>query len=107
MACGTPAIVYRSTGLPEVLSDFPELIANPRDVDDVIRIIKLVENGNIDLSRMENVVKEKYDIKKQYEHYIDLYECLELKSMEIGLSQEYKIILNLLVKHFGVYIRFK
>lgn len=41
MACGTPAIVYRSTGLPEVLSDFPELIANPRDVDDVIRIINV------------------------------------------------------------------
>lgn len=78
MACGTPAIVYNSTALPEILSDIPDFIVEKHDLKTVIKIINRIINKKYSIEKLENIVK-KYEKEKQYKNYIDLYTRLYMQ----------------------------
>ena len=69
IACGTPAIVYKSTALPEVINKQTGLIAEPRNVNQVAALITEIRSGLHKFSFNSS----EYDKKINYAKYLDLY----------------------------------
>lgn len=75
MACGTPAIVYNATALPEVVNQECGYIVEPHDLKAVVKILK---DRQYETITKDSCIKqaEKYEKHKQFTHYIELYESL-------------------------------
>lgn len=78
LACGTPAIVYDSTALPELIEDGCGYIVKPRDVHGVLKsIIKIKENGkSIYANKCITNVANNFDYSKNISKLIELYEAV-------------------------------
>lgn len=73
MACGTPAVVYNSTALPEVVSSGSGYVVNPHDIDSVVEKIKLCEN-----LKEEDILNnsKEYSKEKMLDDYLCVYESV-------------------------------
>ena len=73
MACGTPAIVFDSTALPEVCTPESGVVVKPHDIDAVFGAVRELEKHPL---KTEDIIARarEYDRKKQFQKYIDLYE---------------------------------
>lgn len=77
-ACGTPAIVYDTTALPELISPETGFVAKFLDIEDVKEKVELLsERGKSAYSsQCRSIAVEKYDKKKCYAQYLKVYEHL-------------------------------
>ncbi len=76
MACGTPAVVYNNTAIPELISPETGLVVDKTgDIDGIISAIKEVErNGKAHYSKAcRKRAEEYFDKNKCFEKYIELY----------------------------------
>jgi len=76
MACGTPAVVYNSTALPELIEDGCGYIVEPRDINSIMRsITEVMHLGKAYYSDncIANVAKN-FDFSKNTAKLISLYE---------------------------------
>ena len=73
MACGTPAVVYNSTALPEVVSSGSGYVVNPHDIDSVVEKINLCEN-----LKKEDILNnsKEYSKEKMLDDYLCVYESV-------------------------------
>lgn len=71
LACGTPAVVYNATALPEMITEKCGRIIECGNLKEVIRILDELEQIDLNecVKRAEN-----YEKQKMYERYISLYE---------------------------------
>jgi putative colanic acid biosynthesis glycosyltransferase len=85
-ACGTPAIVYNTTALPELISPETGLIVEPGAINSLVGSIKMViSNGKSHYT--QNCLKrsrEDFDIRKKYIEYIKLYDKLLVRDGNNG-----------------------
>lgn len=72
MSCGTPAIVYNATSLPEVLDLNNGWVVEPHRLYDVINIIERIRGG-LEIKKEIREHALKYEKSKQYNNYIELY----------------------------------
>ncbi len=73
IACGTPAIVYNSTAVPEIIDNTCGKIVPAGDIDAIVKNIDIVAQ----LDRIEVARKaQAYSKSQQYEKYIKLYESI-------------------------------
>ncbi len=76
-ACGTPAIVYNATALPELINSNVGYTAEPGNVKQVAEfIVKLLDKGKSFYTPNCLQHAENFDIRKKYEQYFSLYEKL-------------------------------
>lgn len=76
MACGTPAIVLRDTAGEELVDEHTGFVVDK--VEDVVQLIPTIKNFNkkqIIMACRERVLNL-FDVKKQYQKYVDLYNRL-------------------------------
>jgi len=75
IACGTPAIVLNSTANPEIIGENCGLVIKNSTTAEIISAIKTIEgNGKSYYSeKCVKYAKEKFDIKKSLQDYIDFY----------------------------------
>ena len=74
LACGTPAIVYNRTAVPEVVDDSCGWAVNPGDFREILRILGSM--GSKELYTKACLARaEKYEKCQQYANYIALYEA--------------------------------
>lgn len=69
LACGTPAVVYDATAVPEVVTEESGIVIESDDIDALLNAVK-----SISLSK-ENCIEraEDFEQNKQYQKYYDLY----------------------------------
>ncbi len=72
LACGTPAVVYNCTGLPETIKDGDGFVVEPHNYDEVIEKIDYICENRIRVP-IENF---RFSKNKTYKKYIELYEEL-------------------------------
>ncbi len=70
MACGTPAVVYDSTALPEIVSKESGFIVAPHDIDSVVEKIDMCKNFNLE-DIIENA--HKYSKENMLNNYLETY----------------------------------
>ena len=74
-ACGTPAVVYNSTALPELCTESTGIIVEPHDIDGlwnaIVDIPKLCSSTEELLNRASL-----YDRGIQFQNYISLYQSI-------------------------------
>lgn len=77
-ACGTPAIVYDTTALPELITPETGFVAKFLDVADVKEKVELMrEKGKAFYTKKcREIAEEKYDRRKCYHEYMNVYESL-------------------------------
>lgn len=78
MACGTPAIVFNATALPEVITDQTGFVVEKGDIQSIIDCIikvKLEEKSKFSAQCIERV-KDFYNKNDCYQHYFKLYDSL-------------------------------
>lgn len=77
-ACGTPAIVYNTTALPELITPETGFVAKFLDVADVKKKVEMLkEKGKLAYSKKcREIAVEKYDRKRCYAEYLKVYEQL-------------------------------
>lgn len=68
IACGTPAIVYNATALPEVINEKNGVVVEPHDITAVIKAIDEIVEGN-----MVNTDTMSFSKQICYKGYVDLY----------------------------------
>lgn len=73
MACGTPAIVYNSTALPEVVSKNSGIVVEPKNIKEVLNSIKLICES--DFFEKDEIIMQAKRFNKidQFNKYNDLY----------------------------------
>lgn len=79
MACGTPAIVYNNTAVPELITSDTGVVVNKTgDIDGVIKAIEqILDRGKQSYSEAcRKRAENHFDNKKCYEKYVDLYDEL-------------------------------
>ncbi len=72
MACGTPVVVYNATAIPEVVEEGCGFIVEPHDLPMVVRAIENIDKVQMSQKCIETA--KKYDKKKRFAEYIDLYQ---------------------------------
>lgn len=74
-ACGTPAIVYDTSALPELITPETGFVAKYLDVEDVKdKVEKMRSIGKaFYTSKCREIAVQKYDRKKCYDEYIKIY----------------------------------
>lgn len=78
MACGTPAVVYNATALPELVEEGCGYVVNPRDVRGISNAIREIErNGKAFYSSncVKNV-RDKFDYTQNIKELLSLYESI-------------------------------
>ena len=77
-ACGTPAIVYDTTALPELITPETGFVAKFLDVEDVKQKVELLKaRGKANYSeRCHEIAVEKYDRRKCYAEYLKIYNAM-------------------------------
>lgn len=79
-ACGTPAIVYDTTALPELITPETGFVAKFLDVTDVKNKVELLraKGKSVYTAKCREVAVEKYDRKKCYAEYLGVYNRMML-----------------------------
>lgn len=73
LACGTPAIVYNKTAVPEVVDEKTGVVVETGDIQTILDNI----NNAISLSKNDCLFRaEKFEREKQYEIYYKLYNIM-------------------------------
>jgi putative colanic acid biosynthesis glycosyltransferase len=75
MACGTPAIVYNRTALPELVDEDTGFVLNPKDYSSAIRYLETIKNNGKEYYRDKCVdrVRVHYNKNNNYKTYIEHY----------------------------------
>ena len=76
LACGIPVITYQTGGSPEAISNDTGFVVEQGDLDGVLKAITKVKNKG-SVCYMESCrlrAEAEFDMKKQFQKYIDLYE---------------------------------
>lgn len=69
MACGTPAVVYNATAVPEAVTENSGIVIEIDDIDALLAAIKSVSFSRKDcINRASD-----FEMNKQYQKYYDLY----------------------------------
>lgn len=79
MACGTPAVVYNNTAVPELITaDTGLVVDNTGDIDGVIKAIEqILDHGKQSYAEAcRKRAEEHFDNRKCFEKYISLYDEL-------------------------------
>lgn len=84
LACGTPAIVYNKTAVPEVVDSSCGWVVKPHDLKKMIEIIESVESKDKYYNACLRRAKL-YEKKQQYSMYVALYEHLVEESRGMKL----------------------
>ena len=71
MACGTPAIVYNATALPEIVTDKCGVVIDPHDLGAVVSAVQNIDKRSMSSECIRNA--QNYEKNKQYTAYLDLY----------------------------------
>lgn len=71
LACGTPVIVYNSTALPEVVDEYSGVIID--EIHNVQAVADAIENITKKSNLQCRLTAAKYEKKKQFGKYVDLY----------------------------------
>ena len=83
MACGTPAIVYKSTSLPEAIADGCGYSVDVGDVKKMAEYVQYcAENKEQFSEKCVSVVRSNYTIEHMCDRYYNLY--LELNGEKNG-----------------------
>lgn len=84
LACGTPAVVYDQTAVPEVVNSECGIVVHAGDIDGLLiaicDVINRRHNFSRTIARMQN-----YNKNNQYGKYLELYSRLEKKKKINGL----------------------
>jgi len=74
-ACGTPAIVYNSTGSPEIINKDVGFTVEAGDIDGILKAIEIVrKNGKQNYSEhCVRHISENFNNSKQINEYLNLY----------------------------------
>ncbi len=77
MTCGTPAVVYNVTALPEIMSECSDNIVEPHDVKGLMTLINKICHSEKCSNRFR-LATMKYDENERYLDYLKLYKeiCL-------------------------------
>jgi glycosyltransferase involved in cell wall biosynthesis len=76
MACGTPAIVYERTALPELITDTTGVVVkNVGDIDSVCAAIETIAQNGKDYysAACRKRAEEYFDKDKCFNQYLELY----------------------------------
>ena len=73
VACGTPAIVYNTTALPEVVNEEYGFIVEKQDVNEVVNVIHKLYSKRENI-KFDNTEIKIFDKENTYSKYIELYE---------------------------------
>jgi glycosyltransferase involved in cell wall biosynthesis len=76
MACGTPAIVYNATALPEIISECRDYIVEPHDLNNLMRLIIGICSSEINPKKFRYAAM-KYDENERYQDYLKLYKKIQ------------------------------
>lgn len=78
MACGTPAIVYNSTALPELIDEGCGYVVKKRDINGILKAIYLIkENGkNFYTDKCLLTVSKNFDYTKNTRQLLNLYNSI-------------------------------
>ena len=78
MACGTPAIVYNTTAMPELVGDGTGMVVTPGNVEEASRAVKHLCNSDMRLTAEKCVrhVKNNFDSSQNYLEYFKIYDEL-------------------------------
>ncbi len=78
MACGTPAIVFNSTALPELVGDGSGYVVEPHDVVGINNHITQIKNLGENAFRTNCIekVKQSFDARKNMQMYLNIYKSL-------------------------------
>lgn len=77
-ACGTPAIVYDDTALPELVTPETGISVTTGNLDEVIKAIDTIRGNKKSLYSEACIrrVRERYDKENNYNKYINLYDTM-------------------------------
>lgn len=77
-ACGTPAIVYNCTGLPELITPEVGYVVEPGNIDQIVEVVEVMRlKGKAYYSEAcRHLALTKYNKTERYARYIDLYDEL-------------------------------
>jgi len=80
MACGTPAIVYDSTALPELVPDGCGYKVKPRDVNHILSALKRIRDNGKDYYTAKCIlnVKRNFDYLTNTQKLIKTYELISI-----------------------------
>lgn len=83
-ACGTPAIVYNNTALPELIAEETGFVVSDGDVQRVYEILQYIkEKGKAFFTAKCRASAERlYGLEMQYEKYLNLYNNLLKKEVK-------------------------
>lgn len=70
ISCGTPAIVYNSTALPEVLDDNTGIIVEKGNLNKVVNAIEDIRSGRF---KFNNITADRFEKRKCFMNYLELY----------------------------------
>lgn len=75
LACGTPAVVYNCTALPEVIDESSGIVVEKRNLRDIIHTI---DSGFYTRFKKEDCIRRamKFDQKRMFCDYIELYSSI-------------------------------
>lgn len=78
MACGTPAIVYNSTALPELIGEGCGFVVERRDVNEIYKSIQQIQFSGKDFYSESciNFVKDNFNYETNVQKLISIYESL-------------------------------
>ena len=78
-ACGTPAVVYDNTALPQIVNDSIGRVVPTGNVDFLYKIIQQMKTSNFKVNHSNDCVqytRDHFDKNNFYNKYVDLYEEL-------------------------------
>ena len=84
MSCGTPAIVYNTTGCKELVDNDSGFIVEPRSIDEIMDKIAIIKaNGkNSYTEKCINNAKNRFNYEKNIEVLYDVYKKLSSEMIE-------------------------
>ena len=78
MACGTPAVVFNSTAIPEIVGDGCGYVAEPHNIEEMMTYINLIKsNGKLLYSdKCQLRVAEYFNAETNMNQYLQIYKRL-------------------------------
>lgn len=78
MACGTPAIVYNATAMPELVGEGTGMVVTPGNIEETARAVQQICNWDKTLTAENCVrhIKDNFDSYQNYLEYFKIYDEL-------------------------------
>lgn len=76
LACEVPVIVYKTTGCTEVVGENCGYVVEPRNIDEIVKLINKVYNKEVEFNNMRNWVNTKFNYEKNVCEFVDLYKSI-------------------------------